>query len=156
VGVVDVVVLHRSGSATVTNALTYVANDDLARDGAANVNPSPRWSYGYESSRGAAFNLYTSFGRTSGAFDAWSPAALPNTGRNSGTTTLQQATNFTPSMKVTSHPGSGGENSVIRWTAPGAGSYRIAGYFVGPNSSYPTTNDVAILHNNYTSSNLIN
>ena len=46
------------------------------------------------------------------------------------------------------HPGSAGENPVVRWTAPANGSYRITGDFVGLDSSYPTTTDVAILHNN--------
>ena len=74
--------------------------------------------------------------------------------RNSTASTLQQATNFTPSMKIEFHPGNLGENSVFRWTAPASGQYRVHGYFVGLDSSYPTTTDVAILHNNSTASTL--
>ena len=45
------------------------------------------------------------------------------------------------------HPGPQCENSVIRWTAPSSGSYRIKGSFAGNNFAYPTTTDTAILHN---------
>ena len=145
-GAVNVVLTNNVGNTTLTNGFTYVANDDAARDFFLSTNPSARWSYGYETSRGSAFNAYGTRGNNAG-FDYWG-SGLPNLGRNSTTSTLQQATNFTPSMKLEMHPGSSGENSVIRWTAPSAASYRIHGYFVGLDSSYPTTTDVAILHNN--------
>jgi uncharacterized repeat protein (TIGR01451 family) len=151
-GLVNVTVTSPAGTFTSPNGFTYIANDDAARDFFVSTNPSARWSYGYEASRGAAFNLYSTHGNSSG-FDYWG-AGLPNLGRNSTTGTLQQATNFTPSMKIEMHPGPSGENSVFRWTAPAAGQYRIHGYFVGYDSSYPTTSDVAILHNNSTSATL--
>jgi len=153
-GTVDIVLTNGSGSTTLTSAFTYIDNDDLARDFSVAVNPSPRWRYGMETSRGAAFSAYGTFGRTSGAFDAWNPTGLPLAGRNSSASPLTQATNITPSMKVELHPGSAGENSVVRWTAASAGPYRISGYFVGLDSSYPTTTDVAILKNNSTASTL--
>jgi hypothetical protein len=152
-GVVNVVVTNSAGSYTLTNGFTFIDNDDAARDFFVSTNPSARWSYGYEASRGAAFNLYTSH-LSSGGFDSWSTASFPHLGRNSTASTLQQATNFTPSMKIEFHPGNLGENSVFRWTAPATGSFRIHGYFAGLDSSYPTTTDVAILHNNSTAQTL--
>ena len=152
-GVVNVAVTNSAGTTTLTNAFTYIDNDDAARDFFVGTNPSARWSYGYEASRGAAFSLYTSH-VSSGGFDSWSTASFPHLGRNSTASTLQQATNFTPSMKIEFHPGNLGENSVFRWTAPATGSFRIHGYFVGLDSSYPTTTDVAVLHNNSTAQTL--
>jgi uncharacterized repeat protein (TIGR01451 family) len=151
-GVVNVAITNPVGTYTITNGFTYIDNDDAARDFFTNTNPSARWSYGYETSRGSAFNLYSSRGNSSG-FDYWG-AGLPNLGRNSTSSTLQQATNFTPSMKLEFHPGNLGENSVFRWTAPAGGQYRVHGYFIGLDSSYPTTTDVAILHNNSTAATL--
>jgi uncharacterized repeat protein (TIGR01451 family) len=152
-GTVNVAVTNPGGTYTLVNGFTYVNNDDAARDFFVSTNPSSRWSYGYEASRGASFVAYTIHGNSSG-FDSWSAGSLPNLGRNSTASTLQQATNFTPSMKLEFHPGGSGENSVFRWTAPASGSYRIAGYFVGLDSTYPTTTDVAILHNNSTAQTL--
>jgi uncharacterized repeat protein (TIGR01451 family) len=151
-GIVNVAVTNPVGTYTITNGFTYINNDDAARDFFVLTNPSSRWSYGYETSRGSAFNLYSSRGNSSG-FDYWG-AGLPNLGRNSTASPLAQATNLTPSMKLEFHPGASGENSVFRWTAPASGQYRVHGYFVGLDASYPTTTDVAILHNNSTASTL--
>jgi len=151
-GTVNVAVTNAVGTFTLTNGYTYVDNDDAARDFFVSTNPSARWTYGFEASRGAAFSAYGTHGSSSG-FDFWG-SSLPNVGRNSTNSTLQQSTNFTPSMKIEMHPGSLGENSVIRWTAPATAQYRVHGYFVGLDSSYPTTTDVAILHNNSTGATL--
>ncbi|MEA2163027.1 MAG: large repetitive protein [Thermoanaerobaculia bacterium] len=146
-GAVNVVLTNNVGNTTLTNGFTYVANDDAARDFFLTTNPSARWSYGYETSRGSAFNLYSTHSTNTG-FDSWTTAGYPLLGRNSTSGTLQQSTNFTPSMKLLLHPSNAGENSVIRWTATAAGSYRIHGYFVGLDQGVGTTSDVAILHNN--------
>src|SRR3954452_18420151 len=151
-GTVNVAVTNPVGTYTITNGFTYIDSDDAARDFFTSTNPSTRWSYGYETSRGSTFNLHGTHGNRSG-FDYWG-SALPNLGRNSNSTTLQQATNFTPSMKVEMHPGSAGENSVIRWSAPATAQYRVHGYFVGYAPSFPPTTDVAILHNNSTAATL--
>jgi uncharacterized repeat protein (TIGR01451 family) len=151
-GVVNVAVTNSAGTYTITNGYSYIANDDAARDFFVATNPSPRWSYGYETSRGAAFNVYSNSGRN-GGLDSWGPGS-PILWRNSTTATIQTSTNFTPAMKLLFHPGISGENSVFRWTAPASASYRIHGYFVGLDASFPTTSDVAILHNNSTSSTL--
>jgi len=153
-GTVNVTVTNPVGPYTLSNGFTYIANDDPARDFFVTTNPSARWSYGYENTRGAAFVLYPTSGRTGAMFDFWNAGSFPNLGRNSGTATLVQGTDFTPAMSVQFHPGPSGENSVFRWTAPATGTYRIHGDFVGLDNSAPTTSDVAILHNNSTASTL--
>jgi hypothetical protein len=44
------------------------------------------------------------------------------------------------------HPGSLGQYSVVRWTAPVSNSYLIAGFFVGIDPQ-PTTTEVHVLLN---------
>ena len=147
-GSVNIVLTNAIGTATAANAFTYVDNDDDARDFSVAVNPSPRWSYGSEPFRGGAFTLFSGPGRNVQGMDNWPANTLPIVGHNPTGGTVQQATNFTPSGKLNLHPGSAGENAVVRWTAPSTASYRITGNFTGLDSSYPTTTDVAILHNN--------
>lgn len=146
VGLVDVVIANPDGPTTASAAFAYVNNDDVARDFSIATNPSPRWSYGSEPTRGAAFTLYTSHSR--GSIDIWSFGGLPILWHNPTDVTVQQATNFTPPGKLGLHPGAGGEYSVARWTAPASGSYRIVADFIGRDASYPTTTDVAVLQNN--------
>jgi hypothetical protein len=154
-GSVNVAVTNPSGTYTITNGFTYIDNDDAARDFFVSTNPSSRWSYGYELTRGAAFNLYGNNGRNSG-LDAWSVGVgtVPLVWRNSTASTIQTSTNFTPSMKLLLHPDNLGQNSVLRWTASANATYRIHGYFVGLDSAFPTSTDVAILHNNSTAQTL--
>jgi hypothetical protein len=144
-GSVSVVVTNAGGATTVVNAFTYVNNDDVARDFSIAVNPSPRWSYGSEPTRGGTFTLYPS--HSSGSLDLWS-VCCPLIWHNPTTSSVNQATNLTPPGGFGLHPGPGGENSVVRWTAPASGTYRIAGDFIGLDYAYPTTTDVAVLQNN--------
>ena len=43
------------------------------------------------------------------------------------------------------HPGPSGQNSVIRFDIPAAGTWEIKGWFIGNDSHVPTTTDVALL-----------
>jgi hypothetical protein len=119
---------------------------DVARDFSVSANPSPPWSYGSSPTLGGAFTRYTT--SIAGSVDQWSFGGLPNVWHNPSTVTVQQATNFTPPGGFGLHPGSGGEYSIARWTAPASGNYSIAGDFIGLDSTFPTTTDVHILHNN--------
>jgi hypothetical protein len=145
-GVVDVVIANPGGPTTAIGAFTYVNNDNVARDFSIAANPSPRWSYGWEAARGGTFNLYLSHSR--GTVDVWTSAGLPNLWHNASASPVVQATNLTQPGQLGLHPGSGGENSVARWTAPASGTYRIVGDFRGLDATFPTTTDVAILKNN--------
>jgi len=42
------------------------------------------------------------------------------------------------------HPGGAGQDSVVRWTAPSAGTFSISGFFEGIDPA-PTTTDVHVL-----------
>src|SRR5205085_4551340 len=69
-GAVDVVVTNAAGSVTSTGGFTYVGDDNAARDFSLS-NPSPRWTYGYETARGATLTPY-SIRFKNGALDVWS------------------------------------------------------------------------------------
>ncbi|MBC8024335.1 MAG: fibronectin type III domain-containing protein, partial [Burkholderiales bacterium] len=149
-GPVDVYIRNSDASAsvTVTGGFTYVDNDDLARDFSVAANPSPRWTYGYEPSRGGAFTANSSRYVETG-MDVWvAPGGAPTLWHNPTLVTVNVATNYTPAGKLGMHPGPSGENSVARWTAPASGTYRVEGSFTGSDAVYPTTTDVAILRNN--------
>ncbi len=145
-GPVDVYIRNSDASASVTvvSGFTYVDNDDIARDFSL-ANPSPRWTYGAEPSRGGTFTAYPTLSVNTG-LDVWGGA--PSLWHNPNTATINVATNYTPAGKLGLHPGPSGENSVARWTAPFAGTYRVEGSFTGSDNVYPTTTDVAILRNN--------
>jgi hypothetical protein len=145
-GAVDVVTTNPDGPALSTGAFTYVNDDDAARDFSIADNPAPRWSYGSELTRGATFSLYTLHSRST--VDIWSFGSLPALWHNPTNVTVQQVSNYTPPGKLGLHPGGGGEYSVLRWTSPASTGYHIEGAFVGLDSSFPTTTDVAVLHNN--------
>lgn len=129
---------------TVTSADTQVY--DLAADFSAVQNPNSVWSYGWSASRGSAFNLITTSGSDSsyGTVIGWTaPYGLTP---DYADTDYNHPTVFIPQGTVNIHPGPLGENSVVRWTAPSAGTYMIQGWFKGNDFAYPTSTDVAILH----------
>jgi len=65
--------------------------------------------------------------------------------RNPSTQPVKTPFNFTwPPRQVALHPGPQGEYSVVRWTSPMAGRYRIAVTFTG---LFKATTDVHLLHN---------
>jgi hypothetical protein len=121
-------------------------NYDVAADFSVSANPSPPWTYGSTPTLGGTFTPYTIF--SAGSVDQWSFGGLPNVWHNASAVTVQQATNFTPPGGFGLHPGPGGEYSVVRWTAPAGGTFRITGHFIGLDSYYPTTTDVSVLRNN--------
>jgi hypothetical protein len=118
------------------------------------ANPNGVWSYGWKTAIDGVFNLYTNYKRESQyQLDVWNngiddnPAFLYNgTGALShawGTTTYQPG-------KLILHPGSAGQYSVLRWTAPLAGQFTLYVKFTGVsgyNGSQLTTTDVTVLQN---------
>lgn len=109
------------------------------------------WKYGSKTISGTTFNAFASnanlFG---GGLDSWSPGyCCPMITRNAtGTTyTYPGAPSVVqPSDVLNLHPGPTGDKAVVRWTAPAAGTYTIAGRFQGIDTA-GTTTDVTILHN---------
>ena len=132
--------------------LSTAASYDIATDFSVVNNPNGTWSYGWSASRGADFNLITQAGRDEtpyGTNVGW----LPPNFAAAWLTPAYAETDYAPSWgfipkgTVNIHPGPSGQNSVIRWTAPLAGTVRIDGWFTG-NCNWPTSTDVAILHDN--------
>ncbi|HEX8071742.1 MAG TPA: FG-GAP-like repeat-containing protein [Pyrinomonadaceae bacterium] len=117
------------------------------------TNPSGVWSYGYTVTRGSApFNFYTD-ARVDiiPGIDVWrgnlDPDGSPVVAHNKTGSTIVSGSVTLPPDVLDMHPGPGGENSVTRWTAPVAGTYRVNGRFQGLDV---TTTDVAILRNSVT------
>jgi hypothetical protein len=125
---------------------------DAAADFSVDQNPNDVWSYGWSDSRGAAFHLDTASGEDTshGHVIGWiapnfQEAALPiayavtSSGLHYGTAAI-------PAGTINLHPGPYGQNSIIGWTAPASGAYRIGCWFSGNDFVGPTTTDVAVLH----------
>lgn len=134
-------------SCGVVTAATF----DLAKDFSINRNPNGAWSYGWSASRGSDFIPDTQtfegywYGGTMKAWQAPNfEGALYHIAY--AVTEIHHPTVNVPAGTVNFHPGPRGENSVIRWTAPTTGRYRIEGSFTGNDFIFPTTTDVAILH----------
>lgn len=119
---------------------------DIAADFSGVENPNCVWSYGWSQSRGSTFNLATTPGQdnSSGTVIGWElfGGIIPAY----AVTDYYLSTVFIPQGTVNLHPGPLGENSVVRWTAPSAGSCTIQGWFKGNDFAHPTSTDVAILH----------
>lgn len=133
-------------SCGVASATTF----DLARDFSVERNPNGAWSYGWSASRGSDFILDTQTfeGYSYGIVRAWQAPNFEGALYHIAyaVTQVNHPTVNIPAGTVNFHPGPRGENSVIRWTAPTTGRYRIEGLFTGNDFAYPTTTDVAILH----------
>jgi len=112
----------------------------------ATSNPNGSWSYGWSLNRGSLFNLDTSSSNVSG-LEVWNFGG-PDVFYNPTSSTINPAgTNPIPPGTLAFHPGPNGENAIVRWTAPTAGSYNIAATFTGRDFVGPTTTDVAVLLN---------
>ena len=104
---------------------------DNVTDFSGTNNPTGAWSYGWSPSRATTisdFHIFTQTG--TGAEPAlmfWSrPQGTPSMGDNTGDHTIRYADNPScPPQVQLMHPGSSGENCVLRWTAPVAGTFRI-------------------------------
>ncbi|HYC61224.1 MAG TPA: RHS repeat-associated core domain-containing protein [Thermoanaerobaculia bacterium] len=125
---------------------------DAVADFSAVANSNGPWSYGYRATGSAAFTPYTSASTPYGAgTNAWRAgvACCPqllynNTDANYTYPTAPSVVH--PPDVLNLHPGAADQRSVIRWTAPTAGTYRISGRFQGLDKA-GTSTDVAIHHN---------
>lgn len=121
----------------------------------ANQNVNGVWSYGQTPTRGGTFSLLqtaeTNFS-FSNSIEAWRGTATgfsgnyPFIAHNKTATTQTYLTVTQPIDLLNLHPGPSGENAVVRFTAPQAGTFRIQGRFQGLDNG-PTTTDVALLLN---------
>lgn len=127
---------------------------DAARDFSPTADPSGVWSYGYSTTPGGTFIPYTDHGDfpslngSPTGLDAWwkdislhDPAVIHN--GTGSPITLNGTTTFAPGQ-LGLHPGPDGEDSILRFTAPGAGTYSLASSFTGIDTN-GTTTDVHVL-----------
>ncbi len=124
---------------------------DAVEDFSGTQNPSGPWSYGWKPTRTGTFtpgvpSMYY-------GMPGWlrakvpDPNGLPVVAQGPrGQTYSFGGSVLLPADLLDVHPGPTGQNAVVRWTAPAAGSYRIDGRFQGISTANPTV-DVAILHN---------
>jgi hypothetical protein len=113
-----------------------------------NGNPNGAWTYG--SLSGSTFTPFTLPAALSGTSGYWTTSGFPEViGNNTGAyyNSAPSSTWDLPNDMLLLHPDSNGIESDVRWTAPSAGLYSIAGLFEGLDFVYPTTTDVHILLN---------
>jgi hypothetical protein len=119
------------GMVGLSEATIYNATTDFSIN---NANPNGIWSYGWMPTDFSTFNLYTASSRMVDSSPQW---------YRSG------SSNYTPVIwrlddsisrygvavgQLSLHPGSGGEASALRWTAPSNGQYHIDGQFFSGHS----------------------
>ena len=124
---------------------------DAATDFSSTSNPNGVWSYGWSQTLGAAFNSDTDVQNLGSGVVQWRGDQPPNADGNPSVfknTTASQVTIGTVTMPANSlafHPGSAGQDSVVRFTAPTAGSYLVAATFAGLDYVGPTSTDVHVM-----------
>jgi hypothetical protein len=144
--------LAASAVAAQADDQTYDAAGDFSLDS----NPNGVWSYGYSLTLTGDFTLYTQSGTVTFGnpnFSSWrgdlSPAGdgTPLAVQNTADTTQQgRGANLDPGQ-LALHPGEEGEVSIVRWTAPEAGTIYLGATFTGRDNVHGTTTDVHVLFN---------
>ncbi len=105
-------------------------------------NPNGTWSYGYSTTLGGPFSLYTIQGTTFFSNEVGWFGPFPNC--CSPGSPLVVVTQAGPPQVLDMLPGAGGQLSVVRWTAPTNGGWDIVGEFFGTGA---TSVDVHVLRN---------
>ncbi len=139
-----------SPTPTVTPTPTAGSSFNAVNDFSATSNPSGAWSYGYKATSSSAFTRYTGNGQPWAGISSWSlydggKPYLMVAKNTTGSTTTYGGSIVQPADLLNLHPGPGGEQSTVRWTAPSAGTYQIKGRFQGIDTVGTTTN-VLILY----------
>jgi hypothetical protein len=126
---------------------------DAAGDFSPTNNPNGVWSYGWSSTLGSAFNLDVTRQKSDG-LDFWEgPVATPSEpglfpyvsyDPTPGTITYGSTVHYALGQ-LGMHPGPQDQYSVIRFTAPHAGTYQLATSFYGLDFVGPTKTDVHVL-----------
>ena len=142
--------IHAAGSA---GKARYDAARDFESWSSGDPAQSGPWRYGFvprETSGNpsvASFTQYTT-GREENGFNFWNGASgLEVIANISGEFLTRQGAGGTniyyPPGALTLHPGTEGQYSVLRWTAPAAGDYAVSVAFAGADAR-PTTTDVLV------------
>jgi hypothetical protein len=130
---------------------------DAAADFSLTANPAGVWSCGYSTTLGGAFTLNGEVYADSSGLYLWrktgsgqnGPAFVYNPTANPIIITGPSDLAVWNPYQLSSSPGSVGmEYSVLRFTAPGTGQYRVAGAFSSVDRYFGATTDVHVLKNN--------
>ena len=124
-------------------AILFNATTDFS----ATLNPNGAWSYGQTATLGGSFSPLLA--GSCGPLTGWNSSGASATGGSppfifKGVGTC--GTGTLTSGELDLHPGSAGQYADVRWTAPGAGSFVVTGFFTGIDP-HPTTTDVHVLQN---------
>lgn len=124
---------------------------NAAGDFSTASNPNGAWSYGWSSTLGSGFNLSSiaTNGYAGLALDGWlgtsDASGTPYVLHNNTTHPVTNAVSVYQPGQLAEHPGSQGQYSIVRWTAPISGTFSIAATFSGLSSAGDSV-DVHILH----------
>jgi hypothetical protein len=126
---------------------------DAATDFSGANNPSSVWSYGWSATLGGAFTTDIDVQNLGSGVVQWrgnQPANAdgnPSVFKNTSGSEVTLGSIKLPGNSLAFHPGSAGQFSVVRFTAPSAGDYSISAAFTGRDFSGPTSTDVHVLVN---------
>jgi hypothetical protein len=123
---------------------------DAASDFSLSSNPNGVWSYGDSATPGGPLILYT-VAQSSSGIDLWGssgPFTPPWVGHNGTASVVDigSSVQFQPGQ-LGFHPGAGGEFSIVRFTAPMAGTFDLSASFSGLDFVGPTSTGVHVLQN---------
>ena len=122
---------------------TNVQAGNAAVEFSATSNPVGVWSYGWTSTLGSSFKLFTNRSSSSGS-DFWF-GNQPPLGANPGYPTVWRST-AVPNDMLLEHPGPAGEYAVLRWTSPIDQTISVSAEFTAQDP-HPTSTDVHLLLN---------
>jgi hypothetical protein len=117
-------------------------------DFSATQNPNGAWQYGWTQTLGSAFNLMPTPTTQFCGTPAWHAPQVSQylvIQKNPTAAPLTCGAGTYPPFGLIIHPGPNNERSVLRWTAPAAGSCSVSASF--PGVSFGPSSDVAVLHN---------
>jgi hypothetical protein len=143
---IALIVAAALSSATVSAAQTWDAAADFS------TAQSGAWSYGWSSTLGGTFNQFSNANLTTAldSITAFQSSDSVFVYSNQTANTLTPAGTITAAPGILAqHPGSGGQISVVRWTAQQSGTYTVdAGFFgISSDPQHATTTDVHVLKN---------
>ena len=117
---------------------TVAQAGNAAAEFSANSNPAGAWSYGWTTTLGSAFTLFTNRS-SSGGSDFWYGNQPPLGGSPGYPTVWRSAA--VPSDMLLEHPGPAGEYAVLRWTSPINQTIIVSAEFTAQDP-HPTSTDV--------------
>jgi hypothetical protein len=139
----------RSIIATGTELPVY----DVVREFSIASNPSGQWSYGYKTSVTGALTRHVSMALdTPIGVDRWyTTGQVLGVSRNKSGYPVAGNTYVFPTDQIHMHPTGPNIFSIVRWTVPSSGQYRIEGVFCGLDEIvYSADTDVRVLLNSST------